>query len=78
MSHARNPPVAATRDTQYSCDVSAISGRREPHTKGRVPRTAFSFPKAISKYLLYYNGDRMHMGTGFKTPAQMLQMLPRP
>jgi hypothetical protein len=39
------------------------------------PRTVVSFSKAISKYLLYYNGDRMHMGIDFKTPAQMLQML---
>jgi transposase InsO family protein len=37
-----------------------------------VPRTASSFSKAISKYLPYYNSDRMHMGIDFKTPAQML------
>ena len=37
-----------------------------------IPRTVPSFSKAISKYLPYYNGNRMHMGIDFKTPAQML------
>lgn len=37
-----------------------------------VPRTVPSFSRAISKYLQYYNSDRMHMGIDFKTPAQML------
>jgi transposase InsO family protein len=37
-----------------------------------VPRTTASFTKAISKYLSYYNADRLHMGIDFKTPAQML------
>lgn len=37
-----------------------------------IPRTISSFSKAISNYLPYYNGDRMHMGIDFKTPAQML------
>lgn len=42
-----------------------------------VPRTTTSFSKAISKYLPYYNTERMHMGIDFKTLAQMLQVLPR-
>lgn len=42
-----------------------------------VPRTTASFSKAILKYLPYYNVERMHMGIDFKTPAQMLQVLPR-
>src|SRR3990167_1520457 len=42
-----------------------------------VPRTAASFSKAISKYLPYYNVERMHMGIDFRTPAQMLQVVPR-
>lgn len=42
-----------------------------------VPRTTTSFSKAISKYLLYYNRKRLHMGIDFRTPAQMLQVLPR-
>ena len=37
-----------------------------------IPRTTTSFSKAISKYLPYYNVERMHMGIDFKTPAQML------
>lgn len=37
-----------------------------------IPRTTGSFSKAISKYLPYYNSDRMHMGINFKTPTQML------
>lgn len=37
-----------------------------------VPRTTTSFSKALSKYLPYYNDERMHMGIDFKTPAQML------
>jgi transposase InsO family protein len=42
-----------------------------------IPRTTTSFSKAISKYLPYYNSDRMHMGLDFKTPAQMLALIPR-
>lgn len=42
-----------------------------------VPRTATHFSKAISKYLPYYVNDRMHMGIDFRTPAQMLQVIPR-
>ncbi len=42
-----------------------------------IPRTTVSFSKAISKYLPYYNGERMHMGIDFKTPAQMLALVPR-
>jgi transposase InsO family protein len=42
-----------------------------------IPHTTSSFSKAISKYLLYYNIERMHMGIDFKTPAQMLKVLPR-
>jgi transposase InsO family protein len=42
-----------------------------------VPRTIASFSKAISTYLPYYVNDRMHMGIDFKTPAQMLTVVPR-
>lgn len=42
-----------------------------------VPRNATSFSKAISKYLPYYNRDRLHMGINFKTPVQMLAPIPR-
>lgn len=42
-----------------------------------VPRRIDSFSKAISAYLPYYLNDRLHMGIDFKTPAQMLQVLPR-
>ena len=37
-----------------------------------IPRTATHFSKALSKYLPYYNAERLHMGIDFKTPAQML------
>ena len=42
-----------------------------------VPRTVTSFSKAISAYLPYYVNERLHMGIDFKTPAQMLQVIPR-
>jgi transposase InsO family protein len=42
-----------------------------------VRRTTDSFSKAISKYLGYYNTERLHMGIDFKTPAQMLALVPR-
>ena len=41
-----------------------------------VPRTVPSFSKAISKYLPYYLNERLHMGIDFKTPAQMLKVVP--
>ncbi|MBI2175716.1 MAG: DDE-type integrase/transposase/recombinase [Parcubacteria group bacterium] len=42
-----------------------------------VVRSIPAFKKAISGYLPYYINDRMHMGIDFKTPAQMLQVVPR-
>lgn len=42
-----------------------------------VRRTVPHFRKAIRGYLPYYNSDRLHMGIDFKTPAQMLEVLPR-
>jgi transposase InsO family protein len=42
-----------------------------------VPRTTHDFSKALSEYLPYYINERLHMGIDFKTPAQMLQVIPR-
>ncbi len=42
-----------------------------------VVRSIPTFKVALKKYLPYYNTERMHMGIDFKTPAQMLQVLPR-
>ena len=42
-----------------------------------VPRRVRTFRPALEKYLAYYNTERMHMGIDFKTPAQMLQVVPR-
>ncbi|MDP2630370.1 MAG: DDE-type integrase/transposase/recombinase [Candidatus Uhrbacteria bacterium] len=42
-----------------------------------VVRSLSAFKKAISGYLPYYINDRMHMGIDFKTPAQMLALVPR-
>lgn len=33
--------------------------------------------EALSTYLPYYNTERLHMGINFKTPAEMLQVVPR-
>lgn len=43
----------------------------------QTPRTIHHFKKALKTWLPYYNDERMHMGIDFKTPAQMLQVLPR-
>jgi transposase InsO family protein len=42
-----------------------------------VVRSLPTFKKALARYLPYYNDDRMHMGIDFKTPAQMLALVPR-
>ena len=42
-----------------------------------VPRRVDSFRKALRGYLPYYVNERLHMGIDFKTPAQMLQVVPR-
>lgn len=34
-------------------------------------------PKDILKFLHHYNSERMHMGIQFKTPMQMLKVIPR-
>jgi transposase InsO family protein len=35
--------------------------------------TIFHFKKAISKYLPYYNSERLHMGINYQTPSEVLQ-----
>lgn len=42
-----------------------------------IVRSIPTFKKALAAYLPYYNGERMHMGIDFKTPAQMLTLVPR-
>ena len=37
----------------------------------RVPHSIPTFRSAITKYLKYYNTERLHMGINFKTPAEM-------
>lgn len=34
-----------------------------------------SFQKAIDEYLPYYNGQRLHLGLNFKTPAECVQAI---
>lgn len=34
------------------------------------------FRRAIADYLPYYNQDRLHMGINYKTPSQMLKVIP--
>lgn len=36
-----------------------------------TPQTVAGCRKALAEYLPYYNGERLHMGLGFKTPAEM-------
>lgn len=38
-----------------------------------VPRSVSKLRKAILEYLPYYNGERIHMGIGFKTPEEVMQ-----
>jgi len=38
-----------------------------------VPRSVSKLRKAISKYLPYYNGERIHMGIGYQTPEEVMQ-----
>jgi transposase InsO family protein len=45
-----------------------------------LDKIAHSIPKykfALSKYLPYYNNERTHMGIDYKTPNEMLQVVPR-
>lgn len=38
----------------------------------RVPKGFSSYQKAIKRYLIYYNRERMHMGIKFLTPLQKI------
>ncbi len=38
----------------------------------RVPKEFFSYRKAIQRYLVYYNRERMHMGINFLTPLKKI------
>lgn len=43
----------------------------------QTSQTVRHFRKALRSWLPYYNGERIHMGINFKTPAQMLEAVPR-
>ncbi len=43
----------------------------------RTSPTVRHFRSALKSWLPYYNTERMHLGINFKTPAQMLQVVPR-
>lgn len=38
-----------------------------------VPRSVSRLRKAILEYLPYYNGERIHMGIGYRTPEEVMQ-----
>lgn len=38
----------------------------------RVPESMYSYMKAISEYLNYYNNERLHLGINKKTPSQII------
>jgi transposase InsO family protein len=38
----------------------------------KVEKNEEALNRAIKKYLLYYNNERLHMGINFKTPSQLL------
>lgn len=39
----------------------------------KVPLDPRSYQRAISKYLPYYNKERLHLGLNFKTPLECVQ-----
>lgn len=43
----------------------------------QTPHTIRHFRKALKQWLPYYNEERMHMGINFKTPSQILKVVPR-
>lgn len=42
----------------------------------KIPRSLNSWKRQIPEYLHYYNTERPHMGLDFKTPTQILKMVP--
>lgn len=43
----------------------------------QAPQTIRHFRKAVKAWLPYYNDERMHMGINYKTPLEMLAVVPR-
>ena len=61
------------RSPKMNAHVERFNRTIQEECLDQTPQTVRHFRKALKTWLPYYNGERMHMGIDFKTPAQMLK-----
>ena len=64
------------RQSNDQAHIERFSRTIQEECLDHTPQTVRHFRKALKTWLPYYNGERMHMGISFKTPAQMLKAVP--
>jgi transposase InsO family protein len=61
------------RQSNDNAHVERFNRTIQEECLDRTTHTIFHFKKAISKYLPYYNTERLHMGINYQTPQEVLQ-----
>jgi len=64
------------RQCNDNAHVERFNRTLQDECLNRTTHSLTDFRKALKQYLPYYNGKRMHMGINYKTPKEMLQVLP--
>jgi transposase InsO family protein len=64
---------ARVRRSNDQAHVERFNRTLQEECLDHVFREPKAFRKALREYLPYYNGERLHMGIGFRTPAQVMQ-----
>ena len=60
------------RQANDNAHIERFNRTIEEECLDRVPKDFESYRNAIKNYLVYYNGERMHMGIAFLTPLKKI------
>ena len=61
------------RQSNDNAHVERFNRTIQEECLDKVPKTLYSYQRAIKKYLLYYNGRRLHLGINLKFPLQVVR-----
>jgi len=73
ISH-RHTRVRRSNDNSH---VERFNRTVQEECLDKITHSILSFKIALPKYLAYYNNERTHMGINFKTPNEMIEVVPR-
>lgn len=71
--HALEHRHSRVRQCNDNAHIERFNRTLQDECLNRTTHSLVDFRKALRAYLPHYNTTRLHMGIGFKTPAEMLQ-----